>query len=99
MIHILWDFEVSADNRAEFEAAYSSDGVWAKLFRHDPAYSETILIRDHESVGRYLTVDVWQDEASYTAFKEKFAEEYHATDHDCEALTQSERLIGIFERV
>lgn len=99
MIYVIWEFEVSTEQRQPFESAYVFDGVWAKLFRRDPAYSETILIRDHESVGRYLTLDVWEDETSYRAFKEKFAEEYYAIDHDCEALTESERLIGIFERV
>jgi quinol monooxygenase YgiN len=99
MIHVIWEFEVPAEQRQRFELAYVSDGVWAKLFRRDPAYCETVLIRDHEAAGRYLTVDVWQDESSYRAFKEKFAEEYHAIDRECEALTQSERLIGIFERL
>ena len=36
---------------------------------------------------------------SYRGFKESFADEYHAIDRECEALTQNERHIGIFERV
>jgi heme-degrading monooxygenase HmoA len=99
MIYVVWEFEVPEERRQRFEVAYASDGVWAKLFARDPAYSETILLRDGQTAGRYLTIDIWQDEVSYRGFKESFADEYHAIDRECEALTQNERRIGIFERV
>ena len=99
MIHVIWEFTVSATHQAAFETAYKNDGVWAQLFRCDPAYYETILVKDHERVGRYLTIDLWEDKESYLRFKDRFVHDYRKIDEECELLTQSERLIGIFERV
>ena len=99
MIYILWEFTVSAEQSPLFENAYKADGVWAQLFRRDPRYRETILIRDSEKSARYLTIDVWEDRNSYLSFKERFAGDYRKIDEECEKLTLSERLIGIFESV
>jgi len=60
-------------------------------------YKETILLRDREVPGRYVTIDVWEDLASYRAFSEANAEEYKEIDRRCEALTEQERCLGFFE--
>ena len=99
MIYVLWEFIVPPVQRAAFEAAYKPDGVWATLFRRDPAYHETVLIQDSEQVGRYLTVDVWEDKDSYLRFKDRFATEYERIDEECEELTASERRVGIFDQI
>jgi hypothetical protein len=99
MTYILWEFTVNAEQQADFERAYRPHGVWAQLFRCDSAYKQTILIRDHEQSGRYLTIDMWEDKTSYLSFKDRFAREYHQIDENCEKLTASERLIGIFEAI
>jgi quinol monooxygenase YgiN len=99
MLYILWEFTVSAKHREEFERAYGSEGVWAELFRKDPAYLQTILIRDDENQQRFVTIDVWEDRNSYASFKERFALEYKKIDQKCETLTQAERHVGAFERI
>ena len=99
MIYVLWQFEVSPENCAEFEAAYKGDGIWAQLFRRDAAYVKTILIRDSDKAASYLTIDVWKDRESYLQFKKRFAAHYAKIDSHCEALTTSERLVGIFEEI
>jgi hypothetical protein len=99
MTYILWEFTVNAAQQADFERAYRPDGVWAQLFGRDSAYKQIILIRDNEQSGRYLTIDVWEDKASYLSFKDRFARDYHQIDENCEKLTAGERLIGIFEAV
>ncbi|HWC17510.1 MAG TPA: antibiotic biosynthesis monooxygenase [Terriglobales bacterium] len=99
MIHVIWEFTVSATHQAAFETAYKSDGVWAQLFRRDPAYCETILVRDRDRAGRYLTIDLWEDRESYLRFKDRFAHDYRKIDKECEQLTENERLIGMFEEV
>jgi quinol monooxygenase YgiN len=99
MIYVLWEFQVAPEHRAKFEAAYKGDGIWAQLFRRDAAYLKTILVRDGEHTGSYLTIDVWKNRESYLQFKQRFATDYAKMDKDCEALTDSERLIGIFEEI
>ena len=99
MIYVVWEFHVLPEKRAKFETAYKSDGIWAQLFRRDAAYLKTILIRDRDKAGSYLTIDVWKDRESYLGFKQHFASDYARIDAECEALTNSERLIGIFEEV
>lgn len=99
MIYVLWEFQVSPQNCAAFEKAYKGDGIWAQLFQRDSAYVKTMLVRDREHKGSYLTIDVWQNRESYLDFKHRFAADYENIDKDCKALTDSERLIGVFEEV
>jgi len=49
------------------------------------------------SAGRYVTIDVWEDLASYRTFSEANAEEYKEIDRRCDALTEQERCLGFFE--
>lgn len=99
MIYVLWEFIVEPDQRDAFESAYAGDGAWARLFRADPAYRETILIKDNADSRRYMTIDVWEDKDSYLRFKDRFASDYQTIDKECEKLTSAERHIGIFERL
>src|SRR5579864_643556 len=99
MIYVLWEFRVSRELQTTFADAYGPEGLWAELFRRDSAYRETKLLRDSADHHRYLTIDVWEDKNSYLSFKERFAGEYRKIDEDCEKLTSSERLIGIFEKL
>ena len=99
MIYVLWEFQVSPQNCAAFEKAYNGEGIWARLFRRDSNYVRTILVRDSEGTSPYLTIDVWKDRESYLQFKHHFAAEYAKIDKDCEALSDSERLIGVFEEI
>lgn len=84
---------------AEFERHYSSDGSWARLFRQDPAYHKTTLLRDTAHAGRYLTADYWHNEAAYAAFKERSRSQYLELDAQFEEFTKKETLIGHFEVV
>jgi heme-degrading monooxygenase HmoA len=99
MIEIVWEFRVLPPRQKEFEFNYDSNGTWAALFRKSADYQETILLRDSSQSGRYLTIDRWTSEEAFRRFKEDFASEYAAIDADCEALTDTERLVGIFQRV
>ena len=99
MIYILWQFKPKPAKREEFESVYSANGDWARLFRRDPAYRETRLLRDvrHEDV--FLCIDVWSDLKSYENFKTTHRADYDQLDLQCEALTEEEIAIGIFERL
>jgi quinol monooxygenase YgiN len=99
MVDIVWEFRVRPERHHEFEFSYDSNGVWATLFRKSSDYQETILFRDSSQNGRYLTIDRWKSEEAFRQFKQEYAEEYAVIDRKCEALTESERLVGVFERV
>ena len=80
-----------------FEAAYGPEGDWAKLFRRAPGYTRTELLKDVDTVGRYLTIDHWRSREDFWKFREAFRGEYLALDKRMAALTVLEKLIGDFE--
>lgn len=97
MIQIVWEFVARGDQIAKFEKFYSATGSWATLFHRSPGFLGTALLRDTEIPSRYVTLDRWDSAASHQLMRERFAKEYAALDLDCEALTESERQIGVFE--
>ena len=99
MIHIVWEFQVKPERRGEFESHYGSEGTWVSLFRKGEGYRESILLHDREAPERYVTIDVWSDSESFRAFRERHAREYEEIDRRCEALTNQERSLGVFEVV
>jgi heme-degrading monooxygenase HmoA len=98
-LRIVWEFRVRRGRVREFEEHYGGDGVWALFFRRGRGYRETILLRDRDTAGRYLTIDVWDTLESYRAFSKANAAEYRTIDRRCRALTESERCLGCFERL
>ena len=97
MLHVLWEYRVRKGRVREFEEHYVADGVWARFFRAGRGYRETRLLRDRETLGRYVTIDVWDDPASYRLFSDAHAAEYREIDRRCEELTEEERCLGSFE--
>ena len=96
-LRIVWEFRVKPDRIRAFEKDYGGNGAWARLFRRGKGYRETLLLRDREVPGRYLTIDVWDDLGSYRAFSAAHAEAYGKIDRRCEGLTDEERCLGFFE--
>jgi heme-degrading monooxygenase HmoA len=68
-----------------------------QLFRRADGYLDTRLLRDRATPGRYVTMDRWEDEAAYRAFRVRLAAEHDAIDRECEALTIEERALGEYE--
>jgi len=97
-VHV-WEFQVRPGREVAFERHYGPDGSWARLFRSAEGYGGTVLLRDLERPGRYLTLDHWESERAYRAFRAAREQEYAALDAACEALTLTERAIGRFEVV
>jgi heme-degrading monooxygenase HmoA len=97
LLRILWEFRVRIDRVGKFESRYGPDGAWAKLFRRAPGFRETILLRDCDTPGRYVTIDVWDDRQSFEAFRAAHAAEYEEIDRLCEELTLEEKPQGSFE--
>jgi [ribosomal protein S18]-alanine N-acetyltransferase len=94
----VWEFHVPTNKRRAFEKAYRPNGDWASLFRRGEGYIRTELILDPATPGRYVTFDFWTSRLAYQRFKRQNVALYKALDKRCEMLTQSERLIGEFEK-
>ena len=99
MIYVLWQFRAKPDKVDEFERDYGPDGVWAQLFHKSPQYERSVLLRDPTQEASYVVIDIWQDEASYHAFKKDFRDEYERIDRQCEALTVEEKPLAILDEV
>ncbi|MFZ0821329.1 MAG: antibiotic biosynthesis monooxygenase [Candidatus Acidiferrales bacterium] len=97
MFVVLWQFQVKHGLEKEFEKVYGPEGAWADLFRASPAYRGTRLLRDTSIPGCYFTMDFWDSQAAYDAFRSENAFAYAEIDRRCESLTESESHVGRFE--
>ncbi len=95
----IWEFEVAAEQLADFFRHYGPSGTWAQLFRRSEGYLETILLQDQQSPGRYLTVDRWASSEAHDAFLQKHRLEYERMDALCESLIRAERSLGSYWEV
>lgn len=93
---VVWEYFVSDGKRDEFQRVYSAGGAWTELFRKHPGYLGTELLHDANRPSRYVTIDRWTSEEAYRSFREDHRDEYASLDAQCEALTESETLIGYF---
>jgi heme-degrading monooxygenase HmoA len=93
----IWEFEVRPGREAEFEGYYGPAGSWVRLFRTAHGYLGTVLLRDRTNLHRYLTVDRWESEAAYRAFRQAQATAFAGLDSQCEAVTVAEREAGHFD--
>ena len=96
---VIWQFRVRPGMEATFERIYGPTGEWAQFFRNDPAYFGTQLNRGQADLQIYITLDFWASQAAYDNFRTANSVKYHATDAQCEALTESEVELGRFVRI
>lgn len=94
-VAILWRYTVAPAQRPRFEEVYGAKGDWATLFGRSPEYLGTSLLCGID--GEYLTIDNWRSAAAWEDFKGRFAEAYEALDAACDALTETEERIGIYQ--
>ena len=99
MIFIVWRFTAKPDRIADFERHYNGEGSWAQLFRRSAGFRGTTLLRDSSVPNRYLLWDSWDSLASFERFKHDHGADYSALDKQCEALTEEEIRIGVFENL
>jgi heme-degrading monooxygenase HmoA len=92
---ILWRFQARPGRERDFEKAYGPEGAWERLFRDDPDFLGTELLRGSD--GAYLTLDRWTSAASFNAFRERNAAAYAAVDALCAGLCESETPLGSVE--
>jgi heme-degrading monooxygenase HmoA len=93
---IVWEFFVTENVRAQFEAHYGPRGTWAEFFRRGEGYLETELLSDVGVAGRYVTIDRWTSKDAYEAFRDRHHEEYEEMDRRFQPLTEREEQLGSF---
>jgi heme-degrading monooxygenase HmoA len=97
MFLALWEFEVKSGCEQRFQSVYGGDGDWARLFRTDPNFLETRLLRDAVQPNKFVTLDFWESRSAYESFKELNHTAYLAMDRSCQGLTTFERCLGYFD--
>jgi heme-degrading monooxygenase HmoA len=88
-----WKFVVRPDRVAEFERHYDANGTWVALFRRARGFVRTELYRGTSRTNEFVTIDVWESEEAYHAFRATYAREYEALDREMEGLTVSEEKV------
>lgn len=96
---LVWEFRVRAECERAFCTAYGPRGDWAQLFAQADGYLGTELLRDPQTVGRYLTIDRWTHADAFARFRSVYSVEYAALDARCEPWTQAETALGTWQRV
>jgi hypothetical protein len=99
MFLALWEFDVKPGCEERFESVYGPDGDWVQLFRRDPAYQRTLLLRDPFRERTYVTCDFWESQDAYDTFQRNNLDAYLALDSSSEELTTAERNNGGFEKL
>lgn len=98
MTHVrVWQFEPAPGREQEFAAAYSGDGVWARLFGRAEGFLGTTLLAPAEPGGAWLTLDRWATQAAFERFQDTHGEHYRNLDSELSHLTASEHFIGAFD--
>jgi hypothetical protein len=98
MFVILWEFEVKPGSEDRFQVVYGADGPWVRLFRRDPRYRKTLLLRDSARPLFFFTLDFWESEQAYDEFLLNNKSNYEALDRVTDGLTNEERLIGRYNQ-
>jgi hypothetical protein len=75
---------------------YGGDGGWAHLFRKSREYQGTRLARDADREGWFFTIDMWESQRAYDAFRKSHASNYAELDRRCDSMTLQENCIGTF---
>lgn len=92
----IWRFRPHPGKLSEFLAAYGPEGDWAQLFRTAKGFLGTELVRSATEPDVYLTIDRWDDNRSWEAFRATQQQAYNVLDEKCNSLTLEEREIGTF---
>lgn len=92
---IIWTYDVAPGREAAFRAAYGRDGDWAALFAKAPGFIGVELLEG----ARYATIDRWNGQAAFDAFKAEHGPAYAALDAKLAHLTLAQHLIGAFTLV
>lgn len=87
MYTVVWEFLPAPGQESAFERVYGPSGEWARLFGRARGFLGTECLPHPEAPGWYRTVDRWESEIAYLAFRSRFRGEYAALDSQCDGLS------------
>jgi heme-degrading monooxygenase HmoA len=96
---VIWKYRVRPERLSQFQDLYGAAGAWSKLFSRAEAYRGTALLRDRADRQVFVTIDRWESEAAYLAFRDRHAAPYDDLDARCDELTEVEVHVGSFVEV
>ena len=62
MIQDIREYLIKESWRGQFELVFGPGGKWSKLLDRCPGFRGTMVLRDTQNLGRYLTVTLWNSE-------------------------------------
>ena len=92
----IWKYLVPPHTARAFEKAYGPKGAWVKLFKNHDGYLRTELHKDVGGSGQYVTIDYWESQDAYHAFREKSPKAYKKLEDKYAGLTNQQVYIGAF---
>jgi heme-degrading monooxygenase HmoA len=98
MYVIVWEFKVKPGSITEFESAYGAAGDWAQFFSRGVGYLGTRLFHEVGEQGSYVTFDRWASRQDYENFQRQHGEQYRQLDEQFELMTDTETMVGAFEK-
>jgi len=97
MFVVLWEFDVKSECVDMFTLAYAGSGEWARLFAKDGKFRGTRLLQNISEPLRFVTMDIWENQADYDRFLKQEADAYRDLDAKCAAWTTAERHLNSFD--
>jgi heme-degrading monooxygenase HmoA len=89
---IIWTYDIQPEHELAFRAAYGPNGEWAQLFARASGFIGVELLGG----DRYATIDRWESQAAFEAFRANHSEAYAALDARLAHLTRAQQRVGGF---
>jgi hypothetical protein len=96
MIAIMWQFEVKAGRRTEFEQLYGADGAWTAMNRHTRSYLGSSFLNDQNRAARYILIEYWSEMLVSEPARSVRATAVAAFEAKRTALLESVEPMGVF---
>jgi quinol monooxygenase YgiN len=96
VVAVVWQIDVRAGAREDFERLYGADGDWTKLSRRSRSFLGSSFLRDIGSESRYLLVEYWGEMVVYEKHVADFSDELQQLERERERLVDRMETIGVF---
>ena len=96
MIAVVWQLNIKAGRKAEFEALYGADGEWTNLNRQTRSYLGSSFLRDQTQSSRYLLIEYWSEMVVYEQHRAYQSDAIASLEARRDALVESFEPLGVF---